>query len=64
MGRTGCCAAEDSALCHARKPAARIDDVVKDFSGNIVVTIPGKLVDSLAREPGASYTEIILFTKV
>ncbi len=59
IGRTTFCVSEDSARCHAREPAARNDDVIKDLSGNTVVTVPGQLVDTLAREPGASCTEII-----
>ena len=59
IGRSKFCASEDSARCHTRDPAARNDDVVKDFSGNTVVTVPGQLVDGLAWEPGASYTKII-----
>ena len=61
--RTKFCASKDSARCYAREPAARSDYGVKDFSGNTVVTVPGQLVDTIAREPGPSYTEIIRLTK-
>ena len=50
IGRTKFCSSEDSARYHASEPAARNDDVLKDFSGNPVVTAPGQLVDTLPRE--------------
>ena len=58
------CTSEDSATYHAREPAARNDNVVNDFSGNTVVTLQGQLVDTHARQPGASYSEIIRCTNV
>ena len=38
IGRSKFCVSEDSARCHARENAARNDDVIKDLSGNTVVT--------------------------
>ena len=44
IGRSKFCASEDLAIYHSREPAARNDDVIKNFSSNTVVTLPGQLV--------------------
>ena len=48
IGSTKFCSSEDSAICHAREPAARYDDrVVNYFLGDAVVAVLACLLGML-----------------
>ena len=51
-------ASEYTALCDASQPSTRDDGVINGFFRVTIITVPGSMVDSLARKPGVTDAQV------
>ena len=51
-------ASEYTALCDASQPSTRDDALIDGFFRETIITIPGPMADSLARNPGVSDAQV------